>query len=91
MSSTPNGHDTDADELGDRKTDPPPGIEQQIAKLEAAIGEMHAASLLTRRAAERCADECTALLVYVQHEARSRDAQERRITHIERELGLAAE
>ncbi len=58
--------DTDVSELdpseGDRITDNPPSLEQQLGTLAASLGEANALSILSREASERCANLCTQVL-----------------------------
>lgn len=53
---------TDPSELDDRKTDPPPSLEAQLADLQAALGEHNALAILSREASEKCANLCTQLI-----------------------------
>lgn len=91
---------TDPSELapeddGDRKTDPPPSLERQLADLQAALGEHNALSILARGASEKCTNLCAQLLqrlaegdVKFRELDRQQANQDARLERLERTLSL---
>ncbi len=75
-------------EVDDRKTDPPPSLEEQLLGLEAAFAESNRLSEASRQASERCSNLTMQLLSEVRVLAREQGRHHTRLRRLEELAGV---
>jgi hypothetical protein len=82
--------DNGTDDPSERDTLPPESLEAQVMALQAAIAELNSATIVTRRAAERCVEVSSRLLERIRHDELRAADRDQRLDRLERHVGIAS-